>query len=36
VDPVLEQAQQFATKAKTPADLLALAQSAVPAPAPRP
>ncbi|MGD0993360.1 MAG: S41 family peptidase [Gemmatimonadales bacterium] len=35
-DPVLEQAQQFASKAKTPADLLALAQSAAPAPARRP
>ena len=35
-DPVLEQAQRFASKAKTPTDLLALAQSAAPAPAQRP
>jgi hypothetical protein len=33
---VLEQAQQFASKARTPADLLTLAQSAGPAPAQRP
>ena len=36
VDPVLEQAQQFASKARTPADLLAAAQSAGPAPAKQP
>ena len=36
VDPVLEQAEQFASKARTPADLLTLAQSAAPAPAQRP
>jgi hypothetical protein len=36
VDPVLEQAQQFASKARTPSDLLTLAQSAAAAPAPRP
>jgi carboxyl-terminal processing protease len=35
-DPVLEQALQFASKAKAPADLLTLAQSAAPAPAPAP
>ncbi len=32
VDPVLEQAQSYASKARTPADLLTLAQSATPAP----
>ena len=36
VDPVLEQAEQFASKARTPADLLTLAQSAAHAPAQRP
>jgi carboxyl-terminal processing protease len=37
VDPVLEQAQHYAERAKTPADLLTLAQSAAPAaPAQRP
>jgi carboxyl-terminal processing protease len=36
VDPVLEQAEQFASKARTPADLLTLAPSAAPAPAQRP
>jgi carboxyl-terminal processing protease len=36
-DPVLEQARQYATRAKTPSDLLTLAQSAqAPAPAQRP
>ena len=35
-DPVLEQAQQFASKARTPADLLTLAPSAASAPAPHP
>jgi carboxyl-terminal processing protease len=37
-DPVLEQALRFASRAKAPADLLTLAQSAAPAsaPAPRP
>ncbi len=32
VDPVLEQAQQFASKARTPAELLTLAQSATTSP----
>jgi len=35
-DPVLEDALQFASRAKTPADLLTLAQSGAPTPAPRP
>ena len=35
-DPVLEQAQHYAVRAKSPADLLSLAQSAAPAPAQRP
>jgi carboxyl-terminal processing protease len=34
-DPVLEEARQFASRAKTPADLLALAQSSALTPAPR-
>jgi len=33
VDPVLERAQEFASKAHTPGDLLTLAQAAAPAPA---
>lgn len=36
VDPVLEQAQRFASKARTPADLLTLAQSAAPTAPQRP